>query len=171
MRGEMNLTRRICWQILPGTLQIHFRQIEHVHKEVCYWKNHFWQNDRLPLSLRHLCLSICLSGLVSKQIQPEANMHFNTLLFSIHKAVITLRGYLITKTRLYTFDPLEPHFYIVKLGLTGVYIIFLILLKSIDCGYSLEPPRRGGSNEYPQSMFWAEIWKYINIFDRHVFVM
>ena len=24
----------------------------------------------------------------------------------------------------------------------------------IDCGSSLEPPRRGGSNEYPQSMFW-----------------
>ena len=24
---------------------------------------------------------------------------------------------------------------------------------------SLEPPRRGGSNEYPQSMFWAEIRK------------
>ena len=23
----------------------------------------------------------------------------------------------------------------------------------IDCGYSLEPPRRGGSNEYPQFMF------------------
>ena len=22
----------------------------------------------------------------------------------------------------------------------------------VDCGYSLEPPRRGGSNEYPQSM-------------------
>ena len=32
----------------------------------------------------------------------------------------------ITKTCLYNFDPLEPHFYIVKLGLTGVYIIFLI---------------------------------------------
>ena len=27
------------------------------------------------------------------------------------------------------------------------------LLKNIDCGYSLEPPRRSGSNEYPQSMF------------------
>ena len=25
--------------------------------------------------------------------------------------------------------------------------------RNIDCGYSLEPPRRGGSNEYPQSMF------------------
>ena len=31
------------------------------------------------------------------------------------------------KTRLYNFDPLKPHFYIVKLGFTGVYIIFLIL--------------------------------------------
>ena len=32
----------------------------------------------------------------------------------------------ITKTYLYHFDPLKPHFYIVKLGFTGVYIIFLI---------------------------------------------
>ena len=30
----------------------------------------------------------------------------------------------ITKTRLYNFDPLKPHFYIVKLGLRGVHIIF-----------------------------------------------
>ena len=33
---------------------------------------------------------------------------------------------LITKSCLYNFDPLKPHFYIVKLGFTGVYIIFLI---------------------------------------------
>ena len=68
----------------------------------------------------------------------------------------------ITKTRLYNFDPLKPHFYIVKLGFTGIYIICLISAQNIDCGYSLEPPRRGyplepprrgGSNEYPQSMF------------------
>ena len=26
--------------------------------------------------------------------------------------------------------------------------------QNIDCGYSLEPPQRGSSNEYPQSMFW-----------------
>ena len=58
----------------------------------------------------------------------------------------------ITKTCLYNFDPLKPYFSIVKLGFTGVYIIFLFLLKNIDCGYSLEPPRRCGSNEYPQSM-------------------
>ena len=36
---------------------------------------------------------------------------------------------------------------------TGVDIILLFLLKNIESGYSLEPPRRGGSNEYPQSMF------------------
>ena len=28
-----------------------------------------------------------------------------------------------------------------------------ISAQNIDCGYSLEPPHRGGSNEYPQSMF------------------
>ena len=59
----------------------------------------------------------------------------------------------ITKTYLYNFDPLKPHFYIVKLGFTGVYIIFLISDQNIDCGYSLEPPHQGGSNEYPQSRF------------------
>ena len=49
--------------------------------------------------------------------------------------------------------PHEPHFYIVKLGFTGVYIIFLISAQNIDCGYTLEPPHRGGFNEYLQSMF------------------
>ena len=37
--------------------------------------------------------------------------------------------------------------------------IFHISAQNIDCGYSLEPPRWGGSNEYQQSMFWAEIRK------------
>ena len=30
---------------------------------------------------------------------------------------------------------------------------FQISALNIDCGYSLEPPRRGGSNENTQSMF------------------
>ena len=45
----------------------------------------------------------------------------------------------------------------------GIYI-FLFLVKNLDCGYLLERPRRGGSNEYPQSMFWAEIRKIIAFF-------
>ena len=34
--------------------------------------------------------------------------------------------------------------------------MFLIFAQNIDCWYTLEPPRRGGSNEYPQSMFWSK---------------
>ena len=44
------------------------------------------------------------------------------------KPLIRLRGYArrITKTCLCNADHLKPHFYIVKLGFTGVNIIFLI---------------------------------------------
>ena len=33
--------------------------------------------------------------------------------------------------------------------------IFHISAQNIDYGHSLEPPRQGGSNEYPQSMFFS----------------
>ena len=61
----------------------------------------------------------------------------------------------ITKTCSCNVYPLEPHFYIAKLGYAGVYIFFLFLLQNIDCGYSLEAVLtcRGGSNVYPQCMF------------------
>ena len=59
----------------------------------------------------------------------------------------------LTKTCRYNFDPLKPHFYIVKLGFIGVYIIFVIFAQKHRLWYSFEPPRRGGSNEYLQSMF------------------
>ena len=36
----------------------------------------------------------------------------------------------ITKTCLYNVKPLKPHLYTVKLGFTGVYIIFLISAKT-----------------------------------------
>ena len=32
-------------------------------------------------------------------------------------------------------------------------MFFLFLHKNICCGYSLEAPRRGASNEYPQHRF------------------
>ena len=37
-----------------------------------------------------------------------------------------------------------------------IFDIFLIFAQNIDCGFTLEPPPRGGSNEYPQSMFWSK---------------
>ena len=38
----------------------------------------------------------------------------------------------------------------------NVLIFFLILAPDKDCGYTLEPPRRGGSNGYPQCMFCSK---------------
>ena len=70
-----------------------------------------------------------------------------------------LRGYIrsstphtITKTRLFkyieNFNTLKIENFQIKSP-----DICHISAQNIDCGYSLEPPRRGGSNEYPQSMF------------------
>ena len=67
--------------------------------------------------------------------------------------------YNITKTYL-------NNFYVVKLGFTwlGIHYFSLFLFKIIDCWYSLELSHRGDSNEYSQSMFWAEIWKKYQTF-------
>ena len=61
------------------------------------------------------------------------------------------------KTCLYNFDPFKPNFYIVKLGFAGVYIIFLISAQKHRLWVLV-------TNEYPQSMFWAEIWKISEFF-------
>ena len=49
------------------------------------------------------------------------------------------RGGIITKTCLYNFDPLKPHFYIVKLGFTGVYIIFSSPEQKLRVSYCHHP--------------------------------
>ena len=36
---------------------------------------------------------------------------------------------------------------------TKKYLFFLFLGKNICCGYSVQAPRQGASNEYPQHMF------------------
>ena len=38
-------------------------------------------------------------------------------------------------------------------------IFFNIVAQNIHCGYTLEPPGRGESNEYPQCMFGSKIRK------------
>ena len=54
--------------------------------------------------------------------------------------------------------------YIEKLGFAGVYLFFLFLIQNIHCAYSLERPRRGNSNVYPQYMFLANILKISKFF-------
>ena len=53
-------------------------------------------------------------------------------------------GY-ITKTRLFKYT----ENFTVKKKSDKNADIFHVSAQNIDCGYSLEPPRRGGSNEYP----------------------
>ena len=119
------------------------------------------QNVRIHITLhmRNVSSGHLLSietAIVSNKIQikqkyRDSSLNRVSLVFLTNKNRLFLSY--ITKTCLYSIDPLKPHFYIVKLGFTGVYLIFLISAQNIDCGYSLEPPRRCGSNEYPQSMF------------------
>ena len=87
---------------------------------------------------------------------------------------------LITRSYLYNFDPLKPNFYIVKLGFTRIYVIFLISARNIDCGYSLEPPHRNNlcfEQKYEKILdFLSENFHFLVenfsvCFNRHVFVM
>ena len=57
----------------------------------------------------------------------------------------------ITKTRLFKYiansSPKTENFQVKNSD------IFHISVQNIDCRYSLETPRQGGSNEYPQFVF------------------
>ena len=72
----------------------------------------------------------------SARDQPDLGLrcpHEETLhpwLSKMRPVKILIRLIDITKTCLYNFDPLKPHFYIVKLGFTEVYIIFLIFAQN-----------------------------------------
>ena len=59
---------------------------------------------------------------------------------------------IITKTRLFKYIDNFTTKKKGKISEKKIYI-FHIPAQNIDCGYSLGPPRRGGSNEYPQSIF------------------
>ena len=59
----------------------------------------------------------------------------------------------ITKTRLFIFIYIE-NFATKNWKFSDKKSdMFHISAQNINCGYPSEPPRRGGSNEYPQSMF------------------
>ena len=64
-----------------------------------------------------------------------------------------LQGDIITKTSPFNIQ----YFFSLKIKhfQRKNFDIFLIFAQGIDCGYTLEPPWLGGSNEYPRSMFWS----------------
>ena len=56
-------------------------------------------------------------------------------IFAIYRNVYQINiNYDIAKTSPCNEDPLTPHLYIVKLGFTGVYIIFLFCSKTMIVG-------------------------------------
>ena len=69
------------------------------------------------------------------------------------KPDVKMFEHIITKTR-----PFNIHRF---LKLYENFDTFLIFAQNIDCGYTLEPPWRGGSNEYPQFIFWSKDKKNI----------
>ena len=80
------------------------------------------------------------------RVLPFLHLYFSWDLISWSSFTVC-ESVFITKTCLYTADPLKPHFYIVNTGFTRAYIILLISA---------------------QKLFWTEIWKrsefYLKIF-------
>ena len=77
-----------------------------------------------------------------------ASTKTTTITFQIVKEIASLRKHAYSNI-LKNLPPKNENFPIKKKS-----DIFLISAQNKDCGYSLGPPRprRGGSNEYPQSM-------------------
>ena len=83
-------------------------------------KPHFYI---VKLGFTEVYIIFLISAQKSRMKMKSKILHRDTKVNRPHKMT---NGAIITKTRLYNFDPLKPHFYIVKLGFTEVYIIFLI---------------------------------------------
>ena len=73
-------------------------------------------------SVHKLWVSNCVSG----QWRPWSGCAIEQADLGLRCPHMPETHFRITKTYLYNFDPHKPHFYIIKLGFTEVYIIFLI---------------------------------------------
>ena len=87
-----------------------------------------------------------------------ANFPYEDIILEISiKSLIIFRredtNYIDSALRKYAYSNVQNTLPPKKEKLKYSDFIFHISAQNIDCGYSLEPPRRGGSNEYPQSMF------------------
>ena len=93
----------------------------------------------------HRCTPVSKSVSSYPQTFPTLDKAFDLLLFHYENTPIQIHR--------------KFHFQKLKKLQTKNSDIFNTFAQNIDCGYALEQPRRGGSYEYPQSMFWAKIRK------------
>ena len=54
--------------------------------------------------------------------------------------------------------------FIKKLKIFSLKILIFFFAQNIDCGYTFELPRRGGSNKYPQSIIWSKNKEKCDVF-------
>ena len=86
---------------------------------------------------------------------------------AVHYQCITISViHIHLKTTDHSREFLNPIQSLLHSSRSGVsrWIFFLFLDKNVCCGYSLEAPRWGASNKYPQHMFSWKNKKNINIF-------
>ena len=87
----------------------------------CVFKRAFW--DLFPVYLLNTNMTCMISS---------PHIHMFTIISSDWPITLCSSSSFflsITKTCLYNFDPRKPQFYIIKLGFTGVYIIFLVCVQ------------------------------------------
>ena len=86
---------------------------------VCFTVMFQWRDNgpgREPNMYMYVCFTILSTNIEVLHLRVKENSFDTSAVFSFVSV--------ITKTCLYNFGPFKPHFYIVKLGCTGVYIIF-----------------------------------------------
>ena len=100
---------------------------------------------------------------VYKQHTANENMQHTFILHNIKMIDLNHSNYFLTSRNMYIWfwPPETPLLY----SLQGYLFIFSFLFKNMDCGYLLEPPHRGSSDMFRQSMFWAEMGKISDIFN------
>ena len=109
-----------------------------------------------------------VATLKGKNLHPEGVLSFKSRAYFGSKQFISFKSspiINITKTCLYNFDPLKPHFYIVKLGFTGVYIIFLISCQKHRLWVLVRTASSRRFKWVPTIYFLSRNMKNIRIFD------
>ena len=76
---------------------------------------------------------------------------FSRCYMSFFYSTLKQRHLIITKT-----SPCDKHRIFFSSKIENFLENFDIFAQNIICGYMLALLRRGGSNEYPQSMFWSK---------------
>ena len=146
------------------------------------YQNQFSGKNKKNVSICLLLIFLLrvLRRIANGQEMPKATLYVSVIVFPQIKAFLhALYWYavfqVIKKTRLCNCDPLKPHLYKVKLGFTGICIIFLILLKKHRLWVLVRTasPRRDMKNIgfFYRKIFLFLVVKFSIYLNRLVFVM